>query len=41
MIYNVISIELDRLVGEDQMEDMVELIDTMVITLRTPAILPD
>lgn len=34
MIYNVISIELDRLVGEDQMEDMVELIDTMVTTLE-------
>ncbi|MEH7276733.1 hypothetical protein [Neobacillus vireti] len=32
--HNVNSIVLDRLVREDQMEDMVELIDTMVLTLE-------
>ena len=33
-INNVNSIELDRLVREEQMEDMVELLDTMVTTLE-------
>ncbi|MEH7113452.1 hypothetical protein V7124_13855 [Neobacillus niacini] len=33
-INNVHSIELDRLIREDQIEDLVELIDSMVLTLE-------
>ena len=34
LITNAISIEFDRLIGEDQMTDLVELIDFMVTTIH-------
>ncbi|MEH7014769.1 hypothetical protein V7087_28870 [Neobacillus niacini] len=34
LISNCISIEFDRLIGEDQMNDLVELIDFMITTIQ-------
>ncbi|MCM3692755.1 hypothetical protein M3189_15830 [Neobacillus niacini] len=34
LITNTISIEFDRLIGEDQMNDLVELLDFMVTTIQ-------